>query len=46
VLGEKSDDVRWFVGQRFTLAQNWALRLEYRHRDQDNDVVFSLQGFF
>jgi len=46
VLGDKSDDVRWFVGQRFTLAQNWALRLEYRHRDQDNDVLFAVQAFF
>lgn len=45
-LGEKSDDVRWFVGSRYTLAQNWALRLEYNHRDHDNDVVFSIQAFF
>lgn len=45
-LGDKSDDVRWFVGQRVTLSRNVALRLEYRHRDQDNDVVFSVQGFF
>jgi hypothetical protein len=45
-LGDKSDDVRWFVGQRVTLSQNMALRLEYRHRDYDNDVVFSVQGFF
>lgn len=45
-LGDKSDDFRWFVGQRFTLSQNWALRLEYNHRDRDNDVLFSLQGFF
>jgi len=45
-LGEKSDDVRWFVGQRFTLLQNLALRLEYNHRDRDNDVLFSVQAFF
>ncbi|HEY6084203.1 MAG TPA: DUF4105 domain-containing protein [Nitrospira sp.] len=45
-LGEKSDDFRWFVGQRFTLAQNWALRLEYQHRDHDNDVRFTVQVFF
>jgi hypothetical protein len=45
-LGEKSDDVRWFVGQRYTLARNWALRLEYNHRDHDNDVVFTVQMFF
>jgi hypothetical protein len=45
-LGDKSDDFRWFVGQRYTLSQNWAFRLEYNHRDHDNDVVFSIQAFF
>ena len=45
-LGDKSDDFRWFVGQRYTLSQNFALRLEYNHRDRDNDVLFSLQSFF
>jgi hypothetical protein len=45
-LGEKSDDVRWFVGQRYTLARDWVLRLEYHHRQHDNDVWFALQAFF
>ena len=45
-LGEKSDDIRWFVGSRYTLTQNWAIRLEYNHRDHDNDVLFSVQAFF
>jgi hypothetical protein len=45
-LGEKSDDFRWRVGQRYTLAQNWALRLDYHHRDHDNDVLFTVQAFF
>jgi len=45
-LGDKSDDIRWYAGTRYTLAQNWALRLEYNHRDRDNDVVFSIQAFF
>jgi hypothetical protein len=45
-LGEKSDDVRWFVGSRYTLSRNWTLRLEYNHRDHDNDVSFSLQTYF
>ena len=45
-LGEKSDDIRWYVGSRLTLAQNWALRLEYNHRYRDNDVLFSVQAFF
>ena len=45
-LGDKSDDFRWFVGSRYTLSQNWALRLEYNHRDHDNDVLFTVQAFF
>ncbi len=45
-LGDKSDDIRWYAGSRYTLSQNWALRLEYNHRDRDNDVVFSVQAFF
>ncbi|MFZ1804124.1 MAG: hypothetical protein WAU05_09380, partial [Nitrospira sp.] len=45
-LGDKSDDFRWYVGSRFTLAQNWTVRLEYNHRDRDNDVLFSVQAFF
>ena len=45
-LGDKSDDFRWYVGSRFTLAQNWAVRLEYNHRDRDNDVLFSVQAYF
>lgn len=45
-LGEQSDDLRWFVGSRYTLAQNWTLRLEYNHRDRDNDVLFTVQAFF
>ena len=45
-LGEQSDDIRWFVGSRYTMSQNWALRLEYNHRDRDNDVTFVAQTFF
>jgi hypothetical protein len=45
-LGDKSDDFRWYVGSRFTLARNWAVRLEYNHRSHDNDVLFSVQAFF
>ncbi len=45
-LGDKSEDIRWFVGSRYTLSQNWAVRVEYNHRDRDNDVVFSIHAFF
>jgi hypothetical protein len=45
-LGEKSDDIRWFAGSRYTIARNWALRAEYHHRDRDNDIVVALHAFF
>ena len=45
-LGNKGDDFRWTVGQRFTILQNLALRLDYNHRDYDNDVIFSMQAYF
>lgn len=45
-LGDKSDDFRWYVGSRFTVVRNWTVRLEYNHRDRDNDVLFSVQAFF
>ena len=45
-LGDKSEDIRWFAGSRYTLSQNWALRVEYNHRDRDNDVLVSVQAFF
>lgn len=45
-LGEKSEDIRCFVGSRYTLSQNWALRAEYNHRDHDNDLMFAVHTFF
>ena len=45
-LGEKSEDIRWFVGQRYTLATNLAFRVEYNHRSHDNDVLATLQMYF
>ncbi|HMS84537.1 MAG TPA: DUF4105 domain-containing protein [Nitrospira sp.] len=45
-LGDKSDDFRWHVGSRFTVSRNWTVRLEYNHRDHDNDVLFRVQAFF
>ncbi len=45
-LGDISDEIRWYVGSRFTLAQNWAVRLDYHHRDRDDDVACTLHAFF
>jgi hypothetical protein len=45
-LGEKSEDWRWSVGQRFSLTTNLALRVEYNHRSHDNDVLATLHLYF
>ncbi|GJL62795.1 MAG: hypothetical protein NPIRA04_14490 [Nitrospirales bacterium] len=45
-LGDQSDDFRFSIGQRYTLSQNWALRTEFNHRDDDNEVILRLQAFF
>jgi hypothetical protein len=45
-LGDKSDDLRWYIGSRYTLTRNWTVRLEYNHRRYDNDILFSMQVFF
>ncbi len=45
-LGETSDEFRWFVGSRYTLSRNWALRIEYNHRHRDNDVMVGIHAFF
>lgn len=45
-LGEKSEDIRWSVGQRFAFAPNLALRLEYAHRSHDDDVLFTLHVYY
>jgi len=45
-LGEKSEDIRWSVGQRYSLTTNLAFRVEYNHRSHDNDVLGTLQWYF
>lgn len=45
-LGEKSEDIRWSVGQRYTLSTNLAFRVEYNHRSHDNDVLATVQWYF
>jgi hypothetical protein len=45
-LGEKSDDFRWSIGQRYSLMRNLAFRVEYNHRSHDNDVLATLQLYF
>lgn len=45
-LGEQSDDLRGFVGQRYQLGKDLAIRTEYHHRRFDNNVVFAIQVYF
>jgi hypothetical protein len=45
-LGEKSEDFRWSVGQRFSLTTNLAIRVEYNHRSHDDDVLATLHLYF
>lgn len=45
-LGDHSEDWRWTIGQRYTLSQNWSLRMEYNHRERDNDVLLTVHAYF
>ena len=45
-LGDKSEDIRWSIGQRYSLMRNLAFRVEYNHRSHDNDVLATLQMYF
>ncbi len=45
-IGDQSDDARGFVGLRYTLQRNWAMRFEFEHRDHDDQGVFTVQAFF
>ena len=45
-LGDRSDDFRVFVGQRYTVQDNLALRFEFNRRYDDTQAVFYVQAFF
>jgi len=45
-VGENSDDWRVSFQQRFTVQKDLALRLEFNHRERDNDAVLSVQVYF
>jgi hypothetical protein len=46
-LGEKSDDWRVSFGQRYTVQQNLALRMEFNHRDHhDNEALLLVHMYF
>jgi len=45
-LGDHSDDVHISVGQRFTLAKNFAVRTTFTHHDRDNELLAVFHGYF
>jgi hypothetical protein len=45
-LGDRSDDFRVFVGQRYTVQDNLTLRFEFNRRYDDTQAVFYVQAFF
>jgi hypothetical protein len=45
-LGDRSDEVRLSLGQRYTLRQNLAVRLELNRRDRDNEALFTVHAYF
>lgn len=46
-LGERTDDWRISVGQRYTVQRNLALRMEFNHRDHhDNEALFIVHAYF
>jgi hypothetical protein len=45
-LGYRSEDLRFFVGTRYTLKQDMAIRFEFKRRYDDSEAVFYIQAFF
>ena len=45
-LGERSDDFRVSFQQRYTIQTDWALRLEFNHRDHDNEAILRVLTYF
>lgn len=45
-LGERSEDIRVSVGQRYTVQRNLALRLEFNHRNHDDELLFTVHAYF
>ena len=45
-LGESSEAFRGFLGARYTLQQNLALRFDYKYRKDDNEALLQIQAYF
>jgi hypothetical protein len=46
-LGERSEEVRWSTGLRYTLAKDAAFRAELTHRERrDTEALFTIHAYF
>jgi len=46
LFGDRSDDVKITIGQRWTFAKNLALRTTFTHHDRDNELLAVVHGYF
>ncbi len=46
LIGDRSDDIKFSVGQRWTFAKNFAFRSTYTHHDRDNEFLAVIHGYF
>ncbi len=46
LFGDRSDDVKIAVGQRWTFAKNFAFRTTFTHHDRDNEFLAVFHGYF
>jgi len=46
IFGDRSDDVKISVGQRWSFAKNFAFRSTFTHHDRDNEVLAVFHGYF
>jgi hypothetical protein len=45
-IGDRSEDWRASVHQRYTVQQNLAIRFEYNHRYREDEALFTVQAYF
>jgi hypothetical protein len=45
-LGERSDELRGSLQQRYTIRKDLSLRLEFNHREHDNEALLSVHVYF
>lgn len=45
-LGDRSNDIPVSVGQRWSIAKNFAFRTTFTHHDHDNELLAVIHGYF